>query len=207
MVLIRGSNMTSTLRVALYGRVSTRDAGQDTENQLVQLRQFCQRNGWEIAHEYIDKTSGKTANRTQFQQMFTDAAQRRFDAVLVWALDRFTREGVAETFEHVKRLVSDGVQFVSFTEEHFRTTGPAGELMLAVAAWIAKQERIRISERTRAGLQRAVREGKTLGRPKVVCDRYGVRELRTQGLSLGKIATQLNLPKTTVARIARASIS
>ena len=71
--------------------------------------------------------------------MFTDVAQRRFDLVLVWALDRLTREGVAETFNYIKRLTSHGVQFVSFTEEHFRTTGPAGELMIAVAAWIAKR--------------------------------------------------------------------
>lgn len=53
--------------------------------------------------------------------------------VLVWALDRFTREGVAETFQHIKRLASHSVHFVSFTEENFRTTGPAGEPMIAVA--------------------------------------------------------------------------
>ena len=83
--------------------------------------------------------------------MFTDSAQRRFDLVLVWALDRLTREGVAETFEYIKRLTSHGVQFVSFTEEHFRTTCPRG-MMIAIAGWIAKRERIRISERVRAGL-------------------------------------------------------
>jgi DNA invertase Pin-like site-specific DNA recombinase len=79
--------------------------------------------------------------------LFTYSAQRRFELLLDWALDRLTREGVAKTFEYIKLLTSHGVQFVSFTEEHFRRTGPAGKLVIAVAVWIAKQERIRISER------------------------------------------------------------
>ena len=86
----------------------------------------------------------------QFRAMMTDASRRRFDVVVVWALDRFSREGVGETFDHIGRLSSHGLQFISLTEAHFRTTGPAGELMIAVAAWIAKQERLRISELVRA---------------------------------------------------------
>lgn len=101
--------------------------------------------------EYIDHESEGKADRVQFRRMFSVASRRRFDLVLVWALDRLTREGVAETFEYIKRLTSYGVQFVSFKEEHFRTTGPAGELMIALAAWIAKQERMPISERVRGG--------------------------------------------------------
>jgi len=85
--------------------------------------------------------------------------------LLVWVLDHLTREGVAETFVYIKRLSSHGVQFVSFTEEHFRTTGPAGELMIAVAAWIAKQERRRIRERVRAGLDQARAHGTRSGNP------------------------------------------
>jgi DNA invertase Pin-like site-specific DNA recombinase len=112
------------MRAAIYARVSTADGRQDTENQLAELRRFASTQGWEIAAEYIDHESGGRADRGEFRRMFSDAAQRRFDLVLVWALDRLTREGVAETFNHIKRLSSHGVQFVSFTEEHFRTTGP-----------------------------------------------------------------------------------
>jgi DNA invertase Pin-like site-specific DNA recombinase len=83
-----------------------------------------------------------------------------------------------------------GVQFVSFAKEHFRTTGPAGELMIAVAAWIAKQERVRISERVRAGLNRArvqgTRSGNAIGRPKAIFDRQKVADLRNQGDHGGK---------------------
>jgi len=70
--------------------------------------------------KYIDHECGGRADRAEFRQMFTDVGQRKFDLVLVWALDRRNREGVAETFQYIKRLTLHGVQFVSFTEEHFR---------------------------------------------------------------------------------------
>ncbi len=117
------------------------------ENRLIQLREFAQRSGWTIATEYVEAASGKNADRKAYKQMFEDASRRKFDVVLTWALDRMTRQGVGETFDQIRTLTSYGVQFVSFTEPHFRTTGPAGELMLAVAAWIAQQEHRRIVER------------------------------------------------------------
>ena len=193
------------MRAAVYARVSTADGRQDTENQLAELRRFASTQGWEIMGEYIDHESGGRADRAEFRRMFADAAQRKFDLVLVWALDRFTREGVGETFEYIKRLTLHGLQFVSFTEEHFRTTGPAGELMIAVAAWIAKQERIRISERVRAGLSRAkqqgTRSGNPVGRPKAIFDRQKVVDLRSQGRPWREIARACNAGITTVRRV------
>ena len=159
-------NRESSIRCCLYARISTNDGRQDTENQLSQLREYCQRHGYTVVHEYIDQASGKSSDRDAFRSLFDGASKRMFDRVVVWALDRFTREGVLETFEHIRRLTSYGVAFESYTEQHFRTTGPAGELMLAVAAWVSKQERIRISDRTKAGLERARRSGKHCGRPK-----------------------------------------
>ena len=193
-------------RVALYGRVSTDDGRQEVDNQVSELHQFADRQGWQIVHEYIDHESGSKANRSAFRRMFACAAQRRFDVVLVWALDRLTREGVAETFEHIKRLTSHGVQFVSFTVEHFRTTGPAGELMIAVAAWIAKQERIRISERVRAGLRRVkehgTKSGRPVGRPRVVVDRKRICQFRDEEqLSWAEIARKLHSNSGTIRRV------
>jgi len=194
--------MERKIRTAIYARVSTSDGRQEAENQLAQLRQFAESQTWETAAEYIDHDSGGRADRAEFRRMFADAAQRRFDLALVWTLDRFTRKGVAETFEYIKRLNSQGVQFVSFTEEHFRTTGPAGELMIAVAAWIAKQERTRISERVRVGLSRAIergtRSGKPIGRPKLIFDRPKIADLRTEGRSRREIARACNAGVTTV---------
>jgi DNA invertase Pin-like site-specific DNA recombinase len=121
--------------------------------------------------------------------------------VVVWALDRFSREGVMQTFEHIKRLKGFGVEFESFTEPHFRTTGSAGELMIAIAAWIAEQERNRISERTKAGMDRARRDGKHVGRPRKVLDRERVRQLHRQGRSTREIGAQLKVSAMTIQRI------
>lgn len=184
---------------AIYARVSTKDKGQDVANQLVQLRRYAESQGWPI-REFVDHESGKHSDRAQFKALFEAAGRREINVVLVWALDRFTREGVAETFIHIKKLMEYGVQFESLTESHFRTTGPAGELMIAVAAWIAKQERLRISERTKAGLARAKREGKTCGRPVAVFRRDVALEMQRAGKSLREIASEMGVSHVTVAR-------
>jgi DNA invertase Pin-like site-specific DNA recombinase len=189
------------LRVALYARVSTRDKGQDNENQLAQLREFCAANGWSIAAEYVDRATGKHSDREQFKVMFAAASRREFDAVVTWALDRLSREGVAQTFEHLKQLLSYGVQYVSYTEAHFRTTGPAGELMIAIAAWIAQQERKRLSERVLAGLDRARKAGRVGGRPRVVVDRSAVTQLDAEGMTTREIGDQLGISAASVCRI------
>jgi DNA invertase Pin-like site-specific DNA recombinase len=133
--------------------------------------------------------------------MFAAASRREFDAVVTWALDRLSREGVAQTFEHIKTLLSFGVQYISFTEAHFRTTGPAGELMIAIAAWIAQQERVRLSERTKAGLEKARRAGRVGGRPALVVDRKRVAQLDEEGLSLREIAEEMGISAASVCRI------
>lgn len=189
------------MTVAIYARVSTSDGRQDTENQLRELRTFAERSGWTVAAEYIDHASGKSGDREQYRSLFVDASRRKFDVVLVWALDRFTREGVAETFVRIRELISHGVQFHSYTEAHFRTTGPAGELMIAIAAWIAEQERKRISERTKAGLETARHKGKTLGRPRVTYEPSHLRHLRdAEGLSVSAIAERTGLSRSVVHR-------
>jgi DNA invertase Pin-like site-specific DNA recombinase len=187
--------------VALYARVSTRDKGQDNENQLIALREFCAKQGWTIAHEYVDRATGKNSDREQFKAMFRAASRREFDAIVTWALDRLSREGVAQTFEHNKTLLGYGVQYVSYTESHFRTTGPAGELMIAIAAWIAQQERVRLSERTKAGLAKARKEGRIGGRPRLVVDRAKVVEMDAEGMTVREIGEDLGISPASVSRI------
>src|SRR5580698_5666848 len=109
--------MTRTT-VALYARVSTRDKGQDTENQLRQLREFCTKQEWKIVGEYVDAATGKNSDREQFRELFMTASRREFDLVLFWSLDRFSREGVLETLQHLQRLTSYGVGYRSFTEQY-----------------------------------------------------------------------------------------
>src|SRR5215472_5891791 len=97
------------MRVSLYARVSKRDSKQDTENQLAQLREFARAQNWTIVHEYVDRATGKHSDREQFQRLFENASKRKFDLVLFWSLDRFSREGVRETLDHLERLSSSGV--------------------------------------------------------------------------------------------------
>lgn len=175
------------------------DKGQDVENQLIQLREYCNRQNWKIL-EYMDQQTGKHGERDAFKQLFEDASRRKFDVVVVWALDRFTREGVYETFDYVRKLTLNGVQFESYTEAHFRTTGPAGELMLAVAAWIAKQERLRISERTKVGMERASSAGIHCGRPRRVFRIDQAKKMHADGFSLRQIAAALDVSFMTVKR-------
>jgi DNA invertase Pin-like site-specific DNA recombinase len=191
------------MKVALYGRISKDNSKQDTENQLHELREFCRRSRWTVAHEYVDRVSGKTADRPQFEKLFDDASKRKFDLVLFWALDRFTREGTLATLKHLEILSSYGVAWRSYQENYLDSCGPFKDVVISLMATLAKQERIRISERTIAGLNRARRQGKTLGRPQIVTDRQKVRDLRQSGMSLGDIARKLRLSKTTVARIAK----
>lgn len=190
------------MRIALYARVSTTDKGQDVQNQLHQLRQFCEQQQWTITHEFIDQASAKSANRPQFRELFAAASRREFDIVLFWSLDRFSREGVLETLQHLQQLNSYGVNWRSFREPYLDSCGVFRDAVLSILATIAKQERVRLSERTLAGLARARRQGKTLGRPKVVCDRSKIHDMRRAGKSLGEIAAHFDMAKSTVARIA-----
>jgi DNA invertase Pin-like site-specific DNA recombinase len=190
----------------LYARVSTRDKGQDTENQLAQLREFCAKQNWTISREYIDHMSGKTAHRrTQFQSMLAAAARREFDLILFWSLDRFSREGVLPTLKHLELITSYGVQWKSFTEQYFDSCGIFRDAIISIAATLAKQERVKISERTIAGLERARRNGRVGGRPHRVVDRDRLRQLRADGRSFREIATEVGVSAMTAARILRSA--
>ena len=156
------------MKVALYLRVST--DRQETENQAIVLREFAAKQGWEIVREYCDYESGAKADRVAFKQMFADAAQRKFDMLLFWSLDRLSREGVLPTLQYLERLTSYGISWRSFTEQFFDSCGVFKDAILAIMATLAKQERVKRSERTKAGLARVRASGKRLGRRAVAVE-------------------------------------
>src|SRR5215469_14670487 len=188
------------IRVALYSRVSTKDKGQDVRNQTEQLREFCERQGWQIVQEFMDRASGKRGDRVQFQAMFEAASRREFDAVLFWSLDRFTREGTLPTLQYLQQLDSYGVAYRSFTESWIDSLGPFKDVVLALLATLANQGRVRLSERVTVGLARARKEGRIGGRPRLVVSAAKIHKLADQGLSDVEIGHRLGCSRMTVAR-------
>jgi DNA invertase Pin-like site-specific DNA recombinase len=193
--------------VAVYVRVSTKDGRQDTENQLIALREYCSKQGWEIAGEYVDHETGGTSKRPHFQKMFADARARKFDLVLFWSLDRLSREGVSATLGHLERLTGYGVGWRSHTEEYLDSCGIFRDAVLSILATIAKQERIRRSERASAAIARLRRQGQAdrLGRKRNVFDRDRARRLRADGWSIRQIAAELDQSPMTIQRAVSAS--
>jgi len=192
------------MKAALYTRVSTRERGQETANQLYQLRDLCKARSWEIVAEYEDEDSGSKADRPQLQTLLRDAMRRKFDVVLFWALDRFTREGALETLQYLNTLSSYGVGFVSFTEPYLDSCEIFKDAVIAILGTLVNQERVRIQERVRAGLNRAkeqgTKSGRPIGRPRVVFRRDLVAELRKEGRSWSEIAKQTGVSIGSVRR-------
>jgi len=179
------------MKCALYSRVSTDK--QECENQLLQLRAFAASQNWEIVHEFVDQgISGGTSDRPAFQEMFSAASKRKFDVLLFWSLDRLSREGALETLQHLNRLTGYGVAWRSFSEQYLDSCGLFKDAVLSILAVIAKQERVRRSERTRASIERRRSEGKRVG-PETRIDYARVRELRSAGKSFPAIAREMGV--------------
>jgi DNA invertase Pin-like site-specific DNA recombinase len=189
-----------TLRAAYYLRVSTEQ--QELTNQRTEILPFIEHRGWELVHRFEDVMSGRKSERDRpaFTQMMKAAHQRKFDLVVFWALDRFTREGTRATLNYLERLESKGVGFVSFQEQWLDSTGPFRDVMISMFASLAKQEAARISERTKAGLRVARARGKRLGRPPL--HEKTVQKIillsRDGGIGARKISKETGYPLGTV---------
>lgn len=193
------------VRVALYTRVST--DRKEAENQRRQLREFVDSHeAWALTAEYQDEESGATAKRTRFETLFDDAHQRKFDIVVFWALDCFSREGTRATINYLHELESYGVRFISYTERYLDSTGLFRDALIGLLAALANQERIRLSDRVKAGMARAQASGKHIGRPRTSnATRRRVLELRASEpqMSVRAIARATELPYSTTRRILR----
>jgi DNA invertase Pin-like site-specific DNA recombinase len=194
-------------RAAIYARVSIRDK-QEALNQLMQLREFCRRQGWKLITEYIDHETGSVSTRAEFQKMLIDASQRKFDVLLFWGLDRLTREGTLATLQYLERLTSYQIGYKSFTEPYVDSCGMFKDVVISLLATMAKQERLRIGERVRAGIERVRKQGKRLGRPPLrVLTLEEIAKVRKERLRTGapfrSLATKHNLSVWTVHRICK----
>jgi DNA invertase Pin-like site-specific DNA recombinase len=189
------------MKTALYARVSTLN-GQDPEMQLRELREYAARRGWQVTDEYTDHgVSGSRDSRPELNRLMADACQRRFDAILVWKVDRFGRS-LRHLVNSLAELGALGVAFVSLRDNLDLTT-PSGRLMFAVIGAMAEFERSLIQERVRAGLGNARAKGKQLGRPQRIVHRESILQMKAEGLSIRQIAERIGIGYGTVrARLA-----
>lgn len=170
------------MKVALYARVSTKDKGKSTETQLPELRRYAEAHGYLIYKEYVEQESASTGNRAEFQVMLADAHRCCFDLVLFWSLDRFSREGALPTMQYLNQLESYGVGYKSLTEQYLDSTGLFKDAIISILATLAKQERVRLSERTKAGMARRVAQGVQMGPPPKNAEQIAqIRLLKQEG--------------------------
>lgn len=191
------------MKIGVYARVSTNN-GQDPEMQLRELREYCQRRGWEIGREYVDAgISGAKEKRPELDKLLADAHRRYFDVVVVWRFDRFARS-VSHLLRALENFRSLGIEFVSLSEQ-VDTSTPTGKMIFTVLGAVAELERSLIAERVRAGLRNARAKGRKLGRPRKVTNPGAIARLRTEGASWRAIGKKLGVSAATAYSTARKS--
>lgn len=188
--------------VVLYGRVSTNN--QSVSNQLHDLKEVCERNGWTIVDEYIDEgisgTHGRD-KRPEFDRLLKDVNRKKFDGILVWDISRLGR-----SLQHLVSFLNDVMSKdidLYIHKQGIDTSTPTGKMMYGFISVMSEYERTLIVERVKSGLETAKRRGKKLGRPTNVNDdtRNVVVELRKSGMSLNKICKTVGIGSGTVYRL------
>jgi DNA invertase Pin-like site-specific DNA recombinase len=190
------------MRAAIYARVSPLNHGQDPTMQTRELKEYCQRRGWDIAGEYVDVgVSGAKEHRPQLDALLAACRKRRVDALVVYRYDRFARS-LRQLVNALEEFRSLGIEFISL-HEGVDTSTPNGRLVFGIFASIAEFERELIRDRVKSGIAAARLKGRRLGRPRVIVDVARISVLRASGLSWPKIADELGLSVGTVFQAAR----
>ena len=188
-------------RAALYVWVSTDD--QKTAHQERELRQWAKRLGFTVVKVYADTMSGTRKDRAGLIEALAGAHRREFDVLLIWALDRLSREGVEPVLKYLRQFEAAGVRVMSLQESWLDTRGPTGELLVSIFAWMSKQERLRIGERTRAKLQELRAKGTILGRPREItaAQMAAIQKARHDGHTFREVASRVGVGVGTVERV------
>jgi DNA invertase Pin-like site-specific DNA recombinase len=194
-------------RVALYARVSTTDKGQDVENQLIPLRAAAaQIPDARIIEEYVEHESASGRVRRQvYERMLTEGADpdpesRKYDVLLFWSLDRFSREGAAPTLLALQRLTKAGVGWKSLQEPLLDTQqlGPFRDVLITLMAAIAQIETQRRSERAKAAIRKRIARGEKIGKKIKQIPERELRELRGKGYSNRALAKRFGVSRGTI---------
>jgi DNA invertase Pin-like site-specific DNA recombinase len=188
----------------LYVRISDPRKGQTTENQLLQLQTFVDsKPGWKVVEIYQDTETGSGKRvRPAYERLYEDAQRpkRKWEVIVFWSLDRFSREGTYETIHRLRQFQDLGVPFVSYREQYLDTLGPFREAVMGILAAVANMEHLRISDRVKAGMERGKLEGKRYGRKPAEVDLDKLRKFKEKNYSLAMMAHALGISRTTALR-------
>lgn len=188
--------MAARKRAAVYLRVSTEE--QTLDNQRADIKRVLRARRLRQVTSFEEQASTAKA-RPEFDTMIEAAHRGEFDVIVVWALDRFGRSMVGN-LQAVLDLDRCGVEVISVNESWLDTGGPVRPLLIAIFGWVAEQERVRLGERTKAGIERARQQGAVLGRPRRSIDIRRAESLLDKGHSLREVAKRLRVPVSTLHR-------
>jgi DNA invertase Pin-like site-specific DNA recombinase len=205
--LLQQGEVMKTKRAAIYVRVSTAEQG--TGLQETELREYVESRGWSCVVYRDQGQSGAKNDRPALTALLNDLRRRKADVVVVWALDRLAR-----SLKHLLTIAEEcrllGVDLVSL-RQNIDTTLPAGRLTFAVLGAVAEFEREMLRERVKAGMAQARRAGKRVGRPALrqfaTSDIETMRQLRSQGVSVRKLATNFQTTQWMAARLTASGAS
>jgi len=196
--------MSEQKRAGIYARVSTVGAGQDPGMQTRELKEYCQRRGWEVAGEYVDAgISGAVDSRPELNRLMEDAHRRAVDVVVCWKFDRFARS-VSHLLRALETFRALGIEFVSVTEQ-IDTSTPTGKMVFTILGSVGEIERSLCVERVKCGMRNARAKGKLIGRPPLRkfsrVEMEQIQSARKQKQSIRQLAIQHQTTQYTIGRI------
>ena len=188
--------------VAAYIRVSS--PSQDYAYQRHAIETAARARGELVEQWYADIGSGSTMERPELVRMRHDVDRLLIKRLWVWRLDRLSRSGIVDMFGVVDQIRGSGATLASVADGFALEPGPAGEIMLAMIAWAAEQERIKIRENQEAARRRMLREGRNWGRPRLPdTKRDAIVAASSRGKSRKEIARELQISRSSVDKVLR----
>ncbi|MGD0511242.1 MAG: recombinase family protein [Candidatus Micrarchaeaceae archaeon] len=197
------------MNVGLWLRTSTDNRGQDPQLQSADLENVCQQRGWNIVKVYeVEESAFGKKPTEQFHAMLEDARKGKFQVLVVWSMDRFSREGEWSVSRIMASLQDWHVQFYSYNEPFLDTSGPFAGFLIPLFAWLARQESLRKGRAVKLGMEKARTKGSQIGRPKVTSrhgfdNRYSdvLKRLNSGLISRRKAAKELKIGYATLKRL------
>ena len=191
-----------TKKVALYCRVSTSTKDQTTENQLRELRSYCDRMGYEVVKVYEDEVSGAKSRekRPPYSELCKDAFLKKFDVIIGWDVSRFGRS--MKEFVHFLSDMDDKGIGVIAVKNGLDTNSSSGRMMMKLIGVLEEWNREMLVERTNAGLARTVANGTKLGRKSVLTPsiKRNILDAKREGASIRTIANEVGINRGAVQR-------